>query len=78
MKIQMFNIDFSDFTQGKEIEEIQFHDYSLHDRPIAYLITYWANIKSLIIYKTTPSSAENTIPILGKDVEYSVFHPLNV
>jgi hypothetical protein len=77
MKIQMFNIDFSDFTEGKEIEKIEFYDYSLHDMPIAYLITYWTNIKSLIIYKTTTSSAENTIPILGKYVEYSIFHPLN-
>jgi len=78
MKIQMFNIDFSDFAECKQIEKIEFYDYSLHDIPIAYLITYWANIKSLIIYKTTPSSVENTIPILGEDVEYSVFHPLNV
>jgi hypothetical protein len=76
MKIKMFNIDFSDFTEGKEIENIEYQDYSVSSLPYAYVAIYYPIIKDLTIFKVTEDTV-STLTVGSVDsIPMAAFYPL--
>jgi hypothetical protein len=78
MKLSFSGINFSDFTEGKEIQDIEIQDYSLPDFPTAFYVSYYPNIKKLLVIKTTKNSAENAAQYCADFIEYAILYPLQV
>jgi hypothetical protein len=78
MKMQVFNIDLSEFTEGKSINDIELCDYSLSDKPYAIFVGYYPNLEKLLVIKSTTTSLQETCDqgILA-GIDCAIFYPLN-
>jgi hypothetical protein len=76
MKISFSGIDFSEFTEGKDIQDIEVQDYSMPQFPTAFYLSYYPTIKKLLLIKTTETSAENAAEYCAEGIEYSIFYTL--
>ena len=76
--MQVFNIDLSEFIEGKNIENVEICDYHISGENIAVFVGYYDTIDKLLVIKTTPHSAENAIKenqVFG--VDCAIFYKLN-
>jgi hypothetical protein len=77
MKMQVFNIDLSDFIAGKQIDEVVIHDHSLCGHQSILFVVYFPIINKLTIIKCLASAEESMKDCLLLDSEYAIFYTLN-
>jgi hypothetical protein len=77
MKMQVFNIDLSEFIEGKQIDDVVIHDHSLHGHQSILFVAYFPIINKLTIIKAMSSAEESMKECLLLDNEYAIFYTLN-
>ena len=77
MKMQVFNIDLSDFIEGKQIDEVVIHDHTLHGHQSILFVVYFPIMNKLTIIKAIGSAEESMRDCVLLDSEYAIFYTLN-
>jgi hypothetical protein len=76
MKIQISQVNFSNFSAGLDIQSIDIQDYSVSNLPVVYAVCYYPMLKKLGIYKTTEEGAQNVYELNHKSIPTAIFYPL--
>jgi hypothetical protein len=77
MKMQVFNIDLSEFIEGKQIDDVVVHDHSLHGHQSILFVAYFPIINKLTVIKALASSEQLLIDSMILSDDYAIFHTLN-
>jgi hypothetical protein len=74
--MQVFNIDLSEFIEGKQIDQVVIHDHSLHGHQSILFVFYFPVINKLNVIKCLASAEESMKECLLLDNEYAIFYSI--
>lgn len=75
--MQVFNIDLSEFIEGKQIDDVVIHDHSINGHQSILFVAYFPIINKLTVIKAMASSEQLLIDSMILSDDYAIFHTLN-